>query len=172
MLDADLRWHLVTCLARAGVMTEKHIDRERAADPTDLGERHAATARASQPSATAKHAAWQRLIEDRELSHTMSRHIWAGFMHLDQPEVLAPYVERYFDVLDRVWQERSLDWAIGFTAAVFPHAAASPALLDRVDPLLADQELPKPHRRVLLEERDTLTRTLAARSCDTHAADT
>ena len=166
-VDTDLRWHLVVGLAHAGVIGEDRIAAELARDDTDIGQRKAATARAAQPTHAAKEAAWTQLVEDTSLSHTMSRQLWSGFNQLDQTEVLAPFVERYFAVLDEVWEHRSLDWAIEFSTAMFPHPAASPALLERVDRELSREDLPRPLRRVLLEQRDTLVRTIDARALDT-----
>ncbi len=164
-VDTDLRWHLVTALAQAGRATDALIDAELDRDRTDLGERQALTARAARPDAAAKDAAWRALTEDTSLSHTRSRQLWSGFAQLDQEPVLAPYAERYLAVLDAVWAERSLDWAIEFSTHTFPHYAPSQELLARVDERLAG-ELPRPLRRVLLEQRDTLVRTLAARTLD------
>jgi aminopeptidase N len=155
----------VTCLARSGRIGEAEIAGELASDDTDLGRRHAATARAARPDPDAKADAWRTLLEDHSLSHTVSRQIWGGFALLDQEEVLAPYVDAYFDVLSQVWDERSLDWAISFSNGMFPQFGASPALLERVDGLLAE-DLRGPLRRVLLEQRDTLVRTLDAREVD------
>jgi aminopeptidase N len=168
-LDTDLRWHLVTCLARAGAVGDGRIDEELARDDTDLGRRQAATARAAQPSAAAKDAAWTQLLGDTSLSHTVSRQLWNGFSQLDQEEVLAPFVDRYFAALDDVWTTRSLDWAIEFSAGTFPHHAAGPELLATVDAHLGREGLPKPLRRVLLEQRDTLVRTIDARARDRDA---
>lgn len=169
-LDTDLRWHLLSVLAAAGRRDDAAIDRELERDPTDLGQRQAATARALQPTPAAKEAAFTRLLEDRELSHTMSRQIWSGFGPLDQAEVLEPYRDRYFDALPTVWASRSLDWAIEFSTGMFPHASAGSELLAQVDQRLGEPELDRPLRRVLLEQRDTLVRTLAARALDTDAA--
>jgi aminopeptidase N len=165
-LDTDLRWHLLTALAQAGATDRDRIAEELERDPTDLGERHAATARASLPDAEAKRETWERLLGDTGLSHTLSRHLWTGFNRLDQGGLLAPYARRYLEVLDEVWAGRSLDWAIEFATGMFPHPAASSDLLDAVDATLARQDLPGPLRRVLLEQRDTLARTLRARRTD------
>jgi aminopeptidase N len=164
-VDTDLRWHLLISLAQAGATDDAAIDAELERDPTDLGQRQALTARAAQPTADAKAWAWDLLTEDTSLSHTRSRQLWTGFSQLDQAEVLARYTDAYLDVLDRVWAERSLDWAIEFSTHTFPHHAASSALLARVDERLGT-DLPRPLRRVLLEQRDTLVRTLTARSVD------
>jgi aminopeptidase N len=168
-LDTDLRWHLVISLARAGAIDDGRIDAELERDDTDLGRRLAATARAAQPTAPAKEAAWTRLLEDTSLSHTVSRQLWTGFSQLDQEDVLAPFADRYFAVLDDVWADRSLDWAIEFSTGMFPHHAAGKDLLAAVDQHLGREGLPKPLRRVLLEQRDTLVRTIDARACDRDA---
>ncbi|MEX2550768.1 MAG: aminopeptidase N [Nitriliruptoraceae bacterium] len=165
-VDTDLRWHLLTCLARAGADVDARIDAELERDPTDLGTRSAATARASRPSREAKEEAWDELLDDDSLSHTMSRQLWTGFARLEQREVLGPFTDRYFTALERVWTERSLDWAIEFSTAMFPHWDASEDLLGRVDAQLDDGDGPRPMRRVLLEQRDTLVRMLAARRLD------
>jgi aminopeptidase N len=169
VLDTDLRWHLLTALAQAGEASEEEIADQLARDATDLGERQALTARAARPDPLAKEEAWRRLTQDTSLSHTLSRQIWSGFAQLDQEEVLTPYAGQYLSHLDQVWAERSLDWAIEFSTGTFPHYAASEDLLSRVDEKLSG-DLPKPLRRVLLEQRDTLVRTLAARQRDTDAA--
>ena len=79
---------------------------------------------------------------------------------------LEPWVERYFDVLDRLWSERSLDWAIEFSSAMYPHPAASEDVRRRTRKMLDRDDLPGPLRRVLLEQMDVLERTLAARAVD------
>jgi aminopeptidase N len=166
-VDVDLRWYVVTQLASSGTTDSAMIDREQADDNTDLGERQAATARAALPDVSQKEAAWQRLLTDVNLSHTVSRHIIAGFNQLHQGDILAGFVAQYFAVLPRVWDERSLDWSVEFSAGMFPHYQASAALLDTLDEYVASTStLPKPLIRVLREQRDTLVRTLNARALD------
>jgi aminopeptidase N len=60
-VDTDLRWHLLTGLTQAGEAGDAEVDAELERDPTDLGQRQALTARAAQPTAPAKEAAWERL---------------------------------------------------------------------------------------------------------------
>ena len=165
-LDTDLRWHVVLQLASIGAADEALIDAELERDPTDLGERNAASARASRPDPAAKDAAWTRLMEEEGLSHTVGRQLWGGLMQLHQPEVLDGYDDRYFDALDTVWAERSIDWALEWSEGCFPHPLASTDLDERVDAHLAREDVPGPLRRVLLEQQDTLARTIRARAAD------
>ena len=165
-VDTELRWHLVTMLAREGVVGADRIEQELARDRTDMGERHALTARAAMPDPEQKSAAWTRLVQDTDLSHTLSRQIWRGFQQLTQPDLLEPYVEPYFDSLDTVWSDRGLQWAIEFASEMFPHPCASPDLAQRVAKALERDDLPGPLRRVLLEQQDLLDRILAARDRD------
>ncbi len=165
-VDTDLRWHLVVALAAAGVAGEDRIESEYARDTTDLGARQAATARAARPDPAAKRAAWDRLVDEESLSHTMGRQLWGGMFQLTQADVLAGFDRLYLDTLDRVWDERSIDWALEWSEGCFPHPLASQALFDEVDAVLARTDLPGPLRRVLLEQQDTLARTLRARAAD------
>jgi aminopeptidase N len=166
VVDTDLRWHVLINLCRVGAADEAAVTEERRRDDTDLGERQALTALAIRPTSAAKEATWSRLLDDPDLSHTLARQLWAGFDRLDRPELLAPYRDRYFSALDRVWAERSLDFAIEFAASTFPHSQVEAGLLEATDAALAREDLPRPLRRVLLEQRDTVVRTVRCRAAD------
>ena len=165
-VDTDLRWAIVIALAHVGRADEARIATELARDDTDLGQRQAMTARAIRPAAAAK--AWARglLRDDADLSHTLARQLWAGFSQLDQEELAADYLPQFAADLDHVWATRTLDFAIEFAAGMFPHAAVDAGLLDATDAILARPDLPKPLRRAMLEQRDTVVRTVRARDLD------
>jgi len=165
-VDTDLRWAIVIALAHAGRADETLIDAELARDDTDLGQRQAMTARAVRPDAAAKEWARTQLMDDPDLSHTLARQLWSGFSQLDQAELAIAYLEDFPTDVDHVWSTRTLDFAIEFAAGMFPHAAVDAGLLEMTDRMLARAELPKPLRRVLLEQRDTVVRTQRARALD------
>lgn len=165
-MDHELRWHIVAQLAAADAVGEGVIAREEADDPTDLGIRSAATARAARPTPAAKRDAWERLMTDLALSHTMGRQLWGGMFLMHHAEVLQGYDDRYLEALDVVWDERSIDWALEWSEGCFPHPLASPELYERVERLLDRDDLPEPLRRVLLEQNHTLGRTLRARALE------
>ena len=165
-VDTDLRWAIVITLAHVGRADEARIAEELARDDTDLGQRQAMTARAARPDRTAKDWARGLLRDDPDLSHTLARQLWAGFTQLDQEELAVAYLTQFPDDLDHVWASRTLDFAIEFAAGMFPHAAVEAGLLEMTDGLLARADLPKPLRRAVLEQRDTVVRTIRARERD------
>ncbi len=140
--------------------------REVARDDTDLGQRQAMTARAVRPDPAAKGWARGLLRDDADLSHTLARQLWAGFTQLDQEELAAAYLPDFPADLDHIWATRTLDFAIEFAGGMFPHAAVDAGLLATTDAILARSDLPKPLRRAILEQRDTVVRTIRARERD------
>lgn len=164
-IDTDLRWHIVGALAEAGVIDEAVIAAELERDPTDQGERYAAGARASRPTAEAKAEAWAQITEDPEITLAMIRSLMGGFHRPGQSETLAPYKDRYFDELTSFWSKRELDLGISFTGGMFPRTYDQPTI-DRAQELLDKNDLPVPVRRLLLEAKDDAGRVMRARAAD------
>ncbi len=169
-VDADLRWSLVQGLAAAGALDadgflSPEIDAEAARDATAAGARQAARARTVRPQAAAKDAAWQQVVHDDALSHTLGRAIISGFSRPGQSELLAPYVGRYFDAVADVWARRSSEVAQAVVVGLFPAWSVDQATVDAADAFLADEHPPALHRLVL-EGRAGIVRALAARKFD------
>jgi aminopeptidase N len=169
-LDTELRWVLVTGLARAGAIGEDQIAAERQRDPTDFGERNAATARSARPDAEAKAAAWQRITGDGQLSHSLLKALMAGFQQRGQRELLEPYVEPYFAELVPMFQRLPLEVANAYAHQMYPAAVVDEDVVERTDQALSG-EVPAPARRALLEERDSVLRALRTQPLDAEAPD-
>ncbi len=165
-IDQDLRWRATIGLARAGAIDPDEIDSEAAADPTDFGARKAAAARAARPEAAAKETAWDLLLGEPAVTHTLARELWTGFQQATQPSLMANWAQPYFDALDQVWERRSTEWAIEFATGMFPHAAATPELVVTAAAVRDRDDLPAPLRRVLAEQVHNLERALRARLAD------
>jgi aminopeptidase N len=166
-MDTDLRWQIVMTLASIGADDEGAlIEAELERDPTDIGERRAASARASRPTSEAKAAAWTRLTEDDALPLATMRAMAGGFGQLGQDELLAPYVEPYFASLTTFWEQRTRDEALSLIRGLYPSALIGQEVLDATDRALADADLPGPVRRILLEGQDSMARAVRARAAD------
>jgi aminopeptidase N len=169
-VDTELRWLMVESLAASGVAdADTIIGAELGRDPTDMGIRHAAAARAARPTVEAKADAWRSVLEDRSLTLAHVNAIMHGFQQPGQESVLEAYVVPYLDSLPGVWEDRDLEFALDFGQQMFPQWIVSTETIERVDRVLT-RDLPGPIRRMLLEGRDRLHRALRARDVDRQSA--
>jgi len=165
-VDQDLRWSLIVRLSADGAADEEVVAAELERDPTDLGVRRAATARAARPGAGSKEHAWQALLTDRELPLATLRAMASGFWRYGQEEVLAAFAERYPEAVAAAWRDRNLEEALSLTRQLYPSTVITERTLEIADGVLADDDLPDPARRVVSEERAGTARALAARQAD------
>ncbi|BBX87003.1 aminopeptidase N [Mycolicibacterium aubagnense] len=171
VVDTDLRWRIVTALARAGVIdadgtATPFIDTEAQQDPTAAGQRSAAAAAAARPQVAVKEAAWQRVIEDDTLANITTRAIVGGLVQPGQNELLAPFRDQYFAAISAVWERRSSEVAQTVVIGLYPAWDISQAGLDAADRFLSDPEVPPALRRLVLEGRAGVERSLRARAFD------
>jgi aminopeptidase N len=169
-VDTDLRWMLLRRLVSRGARGEEAIDAELSRDATDAGERQAAGCRAAIPTLTAKRETWETLT-DGKLTIAMFRATIIGFADPDQPALVQPYRPEYFAALGEVWREWSSAMAQDFVEYGYPIGAVDETTIAATDEYLAtDPEPPAALRRLLVEGRDEVARTLRNRSRDREAA--
>ena len=134
----DLRWALVTALARAGRADEDAG--RRGAGPRQHDLRPGAGGRgprgAARPRET-KAQAWNDAALSNDVSNETQRSIAYVFDGSEQEEVLAPYLERTSTVADTIWEDQGTQIASTMLEYMFPRALTSRATLDRVDAWLA-----------------------------------
>ncbi|HEU4360463.1 MAG TPA: aminopeptidase N [Mycobacterium sp.] len=170
-VDTDLRWRIVVALARSGVVDTEGsatpvIDAEVQRDPTAAGQRHGAQASAARPQPAVKQQAWQQVIEDDTLANIVGRSIIAGIAQPGQAELLKPFTARYFAEIPGVWQRRSSEVAQTVVVGLYPAWDISDDGLAAADNFLAGPEVPPALRRLVLEGRAGIERSLHARSFD------
>ncbi|AEV74625.1 aminopeptidase N [Mycolicibacterium rhodesiae NBB3] len=171
VIDTDLRWRIVTALATAGVIDADgpetpFIDAEAERDPTAAGGRHAAQAAAARPQAAVKEADFKEVMEDDTLANVTARSITIGFVRPGQEELLKPFRDKYFGAISGVWQRRSSEVAQTVVIGLYPSWDISADGLDAADRFLADPDVPPPLRRLVLEGRAGVERSLRARQFD------
>jgi len=165
-IDTDLRWALVTHLARAGRAGADRIAEELERDNTISGQEFAAGALASRPTAEAKAEAWEQAMIQENVPNETHRSIVFGFMRFGQEDVLAPYVEKYLEQADTVWERLGTHKASTALEFIFPKPLASQQLLDRVDAWLESSEANPAAKRYVREGRDDVARALRAQERD------
>lgn len=173
VVDTDLRWELLTGLATAGAASEEDVAAELERDSTAAGQRAAAAARASMPTADAKQAVWRDVVDSDALPNAVQSAVIGGFGRVKDRELLVPFVEPYFDAIEKVWDHRTNEIAQNIVVGLYPAQLADiddaygvdvlartdaflEALADRIPAL----------RRLVVENRDTVRRALHAQRAD------
>ncbi|MGW2743877.1 aminopeptidase N [Streptomyces sp. NPDC001450] len=170
-VDQELRWAFLEPLAAHGVADESVLAAELARDDTASGKRHQVRCLAARPSAAVKAQAWAQVVESDALSNALVEATIAGFDQPSQRELTAPYAEKYFAAIERVWQERSIQIGMDVVRGLFPGFQDRQETLDATDAwLTAHADAAPALRRLVLEARDDLARSLRAQACDTQAA--
>jgi aminopeptidase N len=166
LVDRDLRWLLVSQLARLGRIDEAGIAAEQERDDSNTGAELAAGARAARPTASAKREAWRLACESDEVTNSVQSAICSSFWQRGQDDVLAPYVVAYLGMveqasaLDGVWRSKGAVLRTTAVRSLFPVPADREPFLARLDAWLADVELSASVSRIVAERRDDSLRAL------------
>ncbi|MDN6021669.1 MAG: ERAP1-like C-terminal domain-containing protein, partial [Acidipropionibacterium jensenii] len=165
-VDQDLRWRIVSTLARLGAADESFIAAEQERDKTSSGAEQAAGARAAVPTAQAKETAWKRATDEAGVPNETYRSIVSHFNNPDQEEVLKPYAAKYLQLCEAINSEEG-QWSEAGHAKVqnalqwlFPGEVADRAWLDELSDWMSSRTLSSTVRRVLLEQADGTERAL------------
>ncbi|MGW4239290.1 aminopeptidase N [Streptomyces sp. NPDC004749] len=170
-VDQELRWTFLEPLAARGLADEAAIAAELALDNTASGKRHQTRCLAARPSAAVKAQVWAQVVESDALSNALVGASIAGFAQPDQRELLAPYAARYFEVIERVWTERSIQIGMDVVRGMYPELQGDRSTLEASTAWLDAHPHAAPAlRRLVLEATDDLARVLRGQECDRAAA--
>ncbi|MFZ3452260.1 aminopeptidase N [Arthrobacter sp. 7Tela_A1] len=166
-VGSDLRWELLVSLVAGGRAGEAEIAAELERDATATGALAAAGARAALPSAEAKAAAWEAIVERSDMPNAAQRAAIGGFSRVHDTALLEPYAEKYFGAIRAVWDSRTHEIAQQIVVGLYPSRLTTQATVDRTDAFLASLGDEAPAlRRLLLESRDGVVRALKAQAAD------
>ncbi|MDR3033812.1 MAG: aminopeptidase N, partial [Kitasatospora sp.] len=166
-VDQELRWSFWLALASHGRASAEELAAELERDNTAGGRRQRAQCLAALPTPEAKAAAWAAVVDSDELPNALVEAEIAGFNRSGQRELTAPYAAPYFEALETVWAERSIEIAMRIVGGFFPRYQTTPQTLAATDAWLSARPDAAPAlRRLVLECRDDLARALRAQECD------
>ena len=157
---------LLDALVVGGAAGDAEITAELARDDTSSGRVHAAGERAALPTPEAKAAAWQQVVGSGDLPNTVQAAVIGGFGRVDDPRLLEPFVEPYFEALVPIWRSRTSEMATQIAVGLYPTLLASPTLVERTERWLTTSGAEPALARLVVENRDGITRALAAQGKD------
>jgi aminopeptidase N len=166
-IDAELRWHLVICAVKRGLLGASDIDAELAKDNTAHGKQYGALAHAAIPTAQAKEKAFTSVTTEN-LSNTIHAYTCRGFNVALQSELLTPFIDRYFAILIDLWNTKGYEIAETTATMLFPAFVVTDETLAKAQKWLdvTGKDAPNALRRVITEGRDALARSLRAQKKD------
>lgn len=164
-IDHALRWHALTALATLGWADVPDIDEALAVDQTGSGRLHALTAEAARPLPIAKQRAFTAATSDESLSNDVISARIAGFTVSSGLPITEPFVEEYFRRLAGFW-DRSIEIARRLVNELYPSWSIRPReVLQMTDDWLeSNPDAPAAQRRLLVERRDDLARSIRLRA--------
>ncbi|MCW2828959.1 MAG: Membrane alanyl aminopeptidase Metallo peptidase family, partial [Marmoricola sp.] len=122
--------------------------------------------RASRPTAEAKAEAWEIAVVRDDVPNETQRSVVLSFMQHDQDELLHPYVEKYLQAADTLWEEKGTQRASTALEFLFPRPLASQELLDRVSTWLQASPANPAAKRYVREGAADVERYLAGQAKD------
>ncbi|RYB96079.1 aminopeptidase N [Nocardioides glacieisoli] len=164
-IDEDMRWTLITALAKSGRFGDAEIDAELEVDKTISGQELAAAARAAQPTPEAKEAAWAAIVDPSTPNET-AREVAFSIFRFGQEDVLEPYLEKFLTAAETLVDVLGFHKASTILEYAFPKPLGSAATLARLDEWLAANSAPKQAQRYLGEARADIARALEAQAYD------
>jgi aminopeptidase N len=165
-VDADLRWSLLQRLAATGRADLDAIEAELARDDTATGRRQAAVARAARPSMEAKDIAWAEMMERTDVANAILESTIAGFVQPDQVDLLSHFRQRFFDDIVRAWDAQTMEMGQSLAMGLYPSLIVEDKTIRDTDDFLARDDLNPALRRLVVEGRDGVRRSLRARAAD------
>jgi aminopeptidase N len=163
VVDADLRWAIVTRLAALGAIDEAAIEAELERDRSSEGTVHAARSRAARPDAAAKEAAWRTLMTDADCPNYVLYALAGGFWQPHQRELTRPFVAAYFADIGAASALRSGWIADRIALLAYPRTAVAESTVAATEALLAAGDLAGGVQRSIADAGDDLRRALHVR---------
>ncbi|MCT2055733.1 aminopeptidase N [Dermabacter hominis] len=165
-IDTDLKWQITIALAALGAIDEAGIDEVLASDDTQNGRKSALTAKAAIPTAEAKAAAWKKTVGEDTLANEHLTCAIVGFNRASE-ELRAPYIDPYFEMIEKAWASRSSEIANRLIQGYFPGQYPSEEIVAKADEWLASHEdAIYGMRRPVLEGRDSVARAVRVQNAD------
>ncbi len=165
VIDQDMRWTIALHHVAYGLEgADERVATERERDPSDRGQRAMLRCETSHADLVVKEAAWERFHGEGYGSLHLTGAAMGGFHWWSQRDLLAPYIERYFEQLPRIFEERDNEFASTYFSGLWPGYAVDRTHLDRANTLLGSigDRLPVLQRR-LREAIDDLERAIKCR---------
>jgi aminopeptidase N len=160
-IDNNMRWSLVKALAGVADMDDDAIDAELKLRDTTENREFAYGARAAVPTAEAKAWAWDASIRDLSLTNSQLEAAALGFSSNLAGKLAEPYIAKYYDTVDWIWENRTFHMAETLLECLYPTYADSAELVRAGDEWLGShKDAARALRNIIISNVESSRRAL------------
>ncbi|MBW3091603.1 aminopeptidase N [Bifidobacterium sp. 82T10] len=163
-IDNNFTWTLVNALASVNVFGEADIDAQLAKRDTTENREFAYGARAVRGTADAKAWAWDQALHNDELTNSQLEAVARGFAATPRADLADPYAEKYFEIVDWVWANKTFHMAEALLGGLYPIYADPATLVELGNEWLSSHETAdNALQRIIRSNVESSQRTLKVR---------
>ena len=168
VVDADLRWTLLTSLVERGLATRDEVDAELKRDSTLTGQLAHERCLAAFPNKEAKERAFIKATEDDSISAWTRVAAIQGFARPLHRDLTAEFADRYFSLILPIFNSKSYEVSSKIIDGLFPSYLISETTLKKTDQWLntVGKDAHATLRRHVIEAKESMERALRVRSID------
>lgn len=157
--NQDYRWDILSCLAARGYKEiNKLLKEEMKKDPSDKGIKSASRVESSKIENKEKF--WKMFLEGKE-SLDYIRSAMSGFYWRIQKEKLKPYIDKFFDSIIKIFQEKDRYYSSDFFEILYPHIIVEKEVKEKTENFLKNNpKVPLLLKKNMLESIDEMERAL------------
>ena len=156
-IDNNFRWTIINALSTVNEIGQAEIDAELAKRETTENREFALGARAVAGTAEAKAWAWNEALNNNGLTNMQLEAVAGGF-------AAEPYAEKYFEVADWIWQNKTFHMAEALLEGLYPGYADPAKLVELGDAWLdAHEHADNAFKRIVRGNVEASHRTLKVR---------
>ncbi|AKV55005.1 Alanine aminopeptidase [Bifidobacterium actinocoloniiforme DSM 22766] len=173
-VDNNMRWAVIHAMAAQNMASEADIQAELDRRDSTENREFAMGARAARPSKAAKAWAWDQALHNADLTNAQIEAVADGFSGSGDEDLFAPYVDKFFKVVDWVWSHKTFHIAETLlnplsAGGLYPYKADPAALVRAGEHWLADHtDAPKALRGMIIQNVEASRRVLRVRAYNQH----
>ncbi len=161
--DVDLRWRMLTRLAEIDVADPAEVEQLTADDPDPDSWVRALAVDSARPDPATKQATWSSIVDDHRVPIGSLGLVRRAFWRRSQPDLLAPYADRYLEILP-VLHLAGMIPALSMSTALYPRAGVGAEFAERAVVAAAADGIAPAVAKKVIELTDGLNRMLRTRA--------
>ena len=160
--NIDLAWRTLVRRATVREVRQAEVEALQARDPDPDAWVRALAVNAARPEAAGKDAAWKATVEEHRVPGGSARMVGRAFWQRSQGELLAPYMDRYLELLPTL-HAYGMGPAMSLGGGMFPRSAGDEGFVERAIETAQRPDVSPMVQRSVIESCDRLRRRLQAR---------